>query len=470
MGKAGSAPPLALLLCLAWTSRCGGFLPSHSVSQSVSASAAQSPVRLVCCCPGVEGPDKQKRSTGTWTVVRKEDKQQGTGTGTVVRKGARPNTRVELPGRLTLCPSGANTSRDALAPPLFHWTSPSGARELTTRIKECGTVTELCLIVLKSSAAFNSIHTATAFHRLATLSKSPPRRPSRDVPAEAPVDLTEALEQLTSRAVLLIDEFQAQGVANTLWALATLRSHEKSLWALVVATPVVGMLERRVEAVAADMKPQETSNTLWALATMSACDGSVSGLVARESVVRVLERRVDQVAGELKAQETANVMWASAKLGRAVPASVMRRAEQVAGAFTPQGVANVLWALSCSAGGPGPTATKQKQKGGDGRTNVRLVQVLQLCAARVAAHAKPQEVATILRALAVLDRRPGPALLWALEARVDQTAGQFNAQDVANSLWAFGYMGVVPGGGWMRPCLSRPSKLPGVLRRVGAAQ
>ena len=114
--------------------------------------------------------------------------------------------------------------------------------------------------------------------------------------------------------------------------------------------------------------------------------------------------------------------------------------------------------------------TKQKQNGGDGRTAVRLVRVLQLCAARVVAHAKPQEVATILRALAVLDRRPGPALLWALEARVDQTAGQFNAQDVANSLWAFGYMGVVPGGGWMRPCLSRPSKLPGVLRRVGAAQ
>ena len=331
---------------------------------------------------------------------------------------------------------------------------------MTTRIKECGTVTELCLIVLKSSAAFNSIHTATAFHRLATLSKSPPRRPSRDVPAEAPVDLTEALEQLTSRAVLLIDDFQAQGVANTLWALATLRSHEKSVWALVVATPLVGMLERRVEAVAADMKPQETSNTLWALATMSACDGSVQGLVARESVMQdevekvdnlenhiaALERRVDQVAGKLKAQETANVMWASAKLGRAVPASVMRRAEQVAGAFTPQGVANVLWALSCSAGGPGPMETKQKQNGVDGRT-ARLVQVLQPCAARVAANAKPQEVATILRALAVLDGRPGAALLWALEARVDLTAGQFNAQDVANSLWAFGYMGVVPGGG-----------------------
>jgi hypothetical protein len=87
---------------------------------------------------------------------------------------------------------------------------------------------------------------------------------------------------------------------------------------------------------------QHVANTLWAYATMGQAPGA--------GLMRELEGRAEAVAGTFNAQGVANTLWAYATMGREPGAAVMqkleRRAEAVAGTFNEQNVANTLWASS----------------------------------------------------------------------------------------------------------------------------
>ena len=105
------------------------------------------------------------------------------------------------------------------------------------------------------------------------------------------------------------------------------------------------VLEGRAEALAGRFNAQNVANTLWAYATMGRAPGA--------GLMRELEGRAEALAGLFKAQDVANTLWAYATMGRAPGAGLMRelggRAEALAGTFNAQNVANTLWAYATTA-------------------------------------------------------------------------------------------------------------------------
>jgi len=101
-------------------------------------------------------------------------------------------------------------------------------------------------------------------------------------------------------------------------------------------------LEGRAEALAGTFNAQEVANTLWAYATMGREPGA--------GVMRALEGRAKALVGTFVAQNVANTLWAYATMGREPGAGLMLelegRVEALAGTFNAQNVANSLWAAS----------------------------------------------------------------------------------------------------------------------------
>jgi hypothetical protein len=56
-----------------------------------------------------------------------------------------------------------------------------------------------------------------------------------------------------------------------------------------------------------------------------------------------------------------------------------------------------------------------------------------------------------------------------LEGREEELAGTFNAQDVANTLWAFAKMGREPGAGLMRVLEGRTEAVAGTFNQQSVA-
>jgi hypothetical protein len=128
--------------------------------------------------------------------------------------------------------------------------------------------------------------------------------------------------KLQGRAEALAGTFNAQGVANTLWACTKMGREP--------GTGLMRELGARAEAVAGTFKAQNVANTLWAYATTGREPGA--------GMMRELEGRAEAVAGTFKAQNVANTLWAYATMGRAPGSGLMRelegRAEALAGTLT----------------------------------------------------------------------------------------------------------------------------------------
>jgi hypothetical protein len=97
-------------------------------------------------------------------------------------------------------------------------------------------------------------------------------------------------------------------------------------------------LEQQAEALAGSFNAQEVANTLWAYATMRREPGA--------GAMRELGGLAEELAGSFNAQGVADTLWAYATMGREPGAGVMRglqgRAEALAGTLNAQDVANTL--------------------------------------------------------------------------------------------------------------------------------
>jgi hypothetical protein len=130
---------------------------------------------------------------------------------------------------------------------------------------------------------------SAAFNRIARLS-------SRDKRLQPNAD---DVCFLLARGDPLLSTFKPQGIANTLWALASLRHNpgEAALGRFVAAAePQLGAF-----------KPQNITNTLWALATLGHHPG--------EAALGLLVAAAEPKLGAFKPQGIANTLWALATLG-----------------------------------------------------------------------------------------------------------------------------------------------------------
>ncbi|KAJ1492750.1 hypothetical protein T484DRAFT_2887180 [Baffinella frigidus] len=187
-------------------------------------------------------------------------------------------------------------------------------------------------------------------------------------------------------------------------------------------------MQRRAMATAGEFKPQGVANLLWALASMSVRKGRGH----LEGLVEAMQMRATATAGEFKPAAVANVLWALAKMGMGVRAdpglleAMLKRAAATTGAFNPPEVAGVLWGLATMGVRPDPG----------------LLEAMQRQATATAKGYTPQGVASVLWALATMGERIHPGLLGVMQRRVMATAADFEAQGVATVLWALATTGV----------------------------
>jgi hypothetical protein len=226
---------------------------------------------------------------------------------------------------------------------------------LAWKIKQCGNIEDLKRLVHRDVHQFNHVHTSFCFGRMVKMTSGRQQTP------------THLFKQLIEAANMNMEAFQARNIANTLSALAKLRSDDGgadgSAAREVAIGSVLGALVRRAEAKMGDFNAQETANTLWALAKLRSDDGGADGSAARGvaigSVLRALVRCAEAKMGDFNEQNITNTLWALAKLrsddggadGREVAiggvlGALVRHAEAKVGDFNAQGIANTLWALA----------------------------------------------------------------------------------------------------------------------------
>jgi hypothetical protein len=121
--------------------------------------------------------------------------------------------------------------------------------------------------------------------------------------------MKQALQALKAAALRTIDVFGPQELANTLHAMAMAKARYTPTNTLVLEA-----LELQAEAVAGTLQAQDVANTLWAYATM----GREPGARLRCS----LEERIQMVSTDLWSQDIINIRWAYSHLGLSLPRSI----------------------------------------------------------------------------------------------------------------------------------------------------
>jgi len=176
-----------------------------------------------------------------------------------------------------------------------------------------------------------------------------------------------------------LGDFASQGIANSIWAFATL-SHK----------PSGGVLERFEEEIyrkLGDFASQGIANSIWAFATL--------GHKPSVGVLKRFEEEIDRKLGDFNSQDIAISIWAFATLGHGPSPKLMQRFEEEIdrklGDFNSQHISNVLLGFASL----------------DYVPTVRKPALLSKMEGRVAdmSHSMPeQHIANSSWSLAVLDR------------------------------------------------------------------
>ena len=263
------------------------------------------------------------------------------------------------------------------------------------------------------------VNVATALHRLAKLAP----RAARPRLLRDPTFLA-----LEARAGAL-GRVPARNAANMLWAFATLRhAPDEALWA---------KLQASFAADAGHATAQNVSNALWAAATLGRAPGA--------EALAAAERRIAEVPETFLAQNVANSVWAFAKLrpllaaeegpaaapGGATLDLLQARAAAIAGTFNPQNVSNTAWGLA--------------SLGAELAPELEAALRARLADAEFVAGFRVQNVANALWGLAKLGARLPAAEMAPSLACVAAKAGDLNAQNCSDLLYAFGAMGYAEG-------------------------
>ena len=141
---------------------------------------------------------------------------------------------------------------------------------------------------------------------------------------------------LVARAQPQLANFTNQGLANTAWALATLRMN-----CSFTAPPVfLDALVAASKSQAHLFNAQGVSNLIWSLAKLQHYNKAL--------MEALLTAAMPQLA-EFDPQGLANMAWALATLGHKSPLftdALLVASQPQLGSFNPQGLANTAWALA----------------------------------------------------------------------------------------------------------------------------
>ena len=129
--------------------------------------------------------------------------------------------------------------------------SPPHNMQLNRHILDCGSTGELCELIEAHAEEFNVVNVATAFRKLLQSRRN-------GVPRGV---VEQALKALEAAALRSMDAFQGRELSNILHIMAKKRYRP---W----DPALVPKLEGQAEAGAGTFNAQDVANTLWAYATM----------------------------------------------------------------------------------------------------------------------------------------------------------------------------------------------------------
>jgi len=248
--------------------------------------------------------------------------------------------------------------------------------------------------------------------------------------------LHEVFQQLLDEAIVMSHHFEAQGAANTLWAIATLQVEE-----LRIIDP---LLEACVKTVM-NMKSQELANSFWAAAKLNVECVKINSLASA-----CIDR-----SHLFNAQDAANTLWAAAKLGvsnQQVIDTLIAACKTCSKEMSIQNAVNSLWAVA--------KLGISDQRVIDSLTTACIDRIKDMTA---------QGAANSFWAIATLNVSTSDDVIDSLAHACVDRAHLFNAQDAANSLWAACVLNV------KNPLITSPlaaavSKLFSSLKRVDECQ
>ncbi|PNW72725.1 hypothetical protein CHLRE_15g639000v5 [Chlamydomonas reinhardtii] len=245
---------------------------------------------------------------------------------------------------------------------------------------------------------------------------------------------SDLLRPLAEAAAALAPDMNAQGLANSLWALEVLGCTGSAFRAGLEALYGAALRRLRAPKDAAAFIPQHLSNILLALEGLQ-LGGKQSELLAAAVAAECVRRlRAPKEAEAFIPQHLSNILLALQGLQlRGKPSELLADAVAAEGVqrgfagFKPQELSNSAWALAKMGYGAGATPQAIEQS----HWYAAAVAAAQLPG--VMAGAKPQAWANLLYALALVRHQPPPTLLDAGAAAAMQGG---NAQACANTLWA----------------------------------
>ena len=167
-------------------------------------------------------------------------------------------------------------------------TSP---QQLTVRIKDCKNSGDLHELLSQQGATFDHIHVSAAWSKF----KSMQRRGDRGTR----IEVVRTLQELTESQM---PNMNGRAVANILHAIAKAKAADTASMKQLVQT-----LMAKATTVLQSFDPQAVANTVWALATM--------GVTPEAGLLRAMQGRATAVAGEFNLQDVANTLWAHTCLG-----------------------------------------------------------------------------------------------------------------------------------------------------------
>lgn len=269
----------------------------------------------------------------------------------------------------------------------------------------------LLAIVAREWREMNTVNVATAWHRLAKLSKQKQKRGASRFDARSDAR-TQILERLARENV---DAFDAMNLANVVWSLAVLDHHAfassgrflRRACERIESAARRGMAMPRYPPASDKTFPsaQAVSNCLWAFTTMK---HPLAHALA-SLVVEITPRFIDAFDPEAEA-------------AAATQTETKKKEKKTGGAFVAQTISNQLWAFGTLRRHPGDAH----------------LDALARAVAKHVTHFKPQELTNVVWAYAALAHYPGDECMAAFEHDIARRAraGEWNPQNLSTLVMA----------------------------------
>lgn len=237
------------------------------------------------------------------------------------------------------------------------------------------------------------------------------------------------LKIIASEAIRNVHEFNSQNLANAVWAFATIGVTPSEDFLKIFARESIRKMN--------EFSPQNISNILWAYAKLGYPCPDLYHAADKQAVSTMANFLPQAVSNALWAHATADMEPSAAFYSKA-----LSHARQSITQFTPQNLANTTWSIATMRNLP---AVKDSPDTPEMIDLIAREVTERLQDSRRADAFTRQHLANVVWSWAAIGHDPGKKFLIIMADALVTRAEECNAQEIANSVWAFATLHVYHG-------------------------